>query len=191
MDRSSALYVLLVTAAALLALGERLYARRNEIRLLRGGAEEAAPGVFRLMVPVYALIFPAAAAEHILAGRRPGTVFVAGMIVLFAAAKGLKLWAVVQLGDQWTMRVVLPRTLRVATGGPYRYIRHPNYLAVIGEILALPLAGGAWMTAIAGGVLFGAILRARIGTEEAALLARPGYASAMAGKGRFVPGRGR
>lgn len=185
------LYILFVAAAVLLALGERAYAFRNEVRLLHGGAEEVAPWVFRLMVPVYSLIFPAAVAEHILGGRRPDAVWAAGLILLFAAAKGLKLWAVLELGDLWTMRVVLPRPLRVATGGPYRYIRHPNYVAVMVEILALPLAGGAWMTALGGGLLFGAILWARVNTEEAALLARPEYAAAMAGKGRFVPGGGR
>ena len=187
MDQASALYCAFVAAAALLAVGERLWARRNEIRLLRDGAEELAPWVFRLMAPAYTLVFPAAVVEHLLAGRRPAAWFAASMVVLFAAAKGLKLWAVKSLGDQWTMRVILPRAFRVATGGPYRFIRHPNYLAVIGEHLALPLAGGAWMTAIGFAVLFGAILRMRIVTEEAALLARPGYAAAMAGKRRFLP----
>lgn len=187
MDRISVLYIAFVAAAVLLAVGERLRARRNEIRLLHDGAQELAPGVFRLMAPVYALVFPAAVAEHLLAARRPAAWFALSMIVLFAAAKGLKLWAVQHLGDQWTMRVIVPRAVRVATGGPYRGIRHPNYLAVIAEGLALPLAGGAWRTAIGFGVLFGAILWRRIVTEEAALLARPEYAAAMAGKRRFVP----
>ena len=187
MNRASVLYVGFVAAAVTLAAGERLFARRNESRLMHEGATEIAPGVFRLMAPVYALAFPAAVAEHLLAGRRPAAWFSVSMTVLFAAAKGLKLWAVRHLGDQWTMRVILPRTVRVATGGPYRLMRHPNYLAVIGEGLALPLAGGAWVTAIAFAVLFGAILWMRIVTEEAALLARPEYAAAMAGRRRFLP----
>ena len=187
MDRTSVLYVAFVAVAVLLAIGERLRARRNEIRLLRGGAQELGPGVFRLMAPVYALVFPASVAEHLLARRRPAAWFAFSMVVLFVAAKGLKLWAVQHLGDQWTMRVIVPRAVRVATGGPYRCIRHPNYLAVIAEGLALPLAGGAWLTAIGFGLLFGAILRMRIVTEEAALLARPEYATAMAGKRRFLP----
>ncbi len=191
MDRPSIVFVVLVAAAALVALGERVYARRNEVRLLRQGAVEVAPWVFRLMAPVYTLIFPAAIAEHLAFGRRAPPLLAAAMIVLFAAAKGLKLWAVLHLKELWTMRVILPRPLRVVSGGPYRYVRHPNYVAVIGEILALPLAGGAWITAVAGGALFGAVLRARVRTEEAALLARPEYASIMAGKNRFVPGGGR
>ena len=188
MDRPSIVFVVLVTAATLVALGERVYARRNEARLLRRGAVEVAPWVFRLMAPIYTLIFPAAIVEHLTLGRRAPPLLAAAMIVLFAAAKGLKLWAVLQLRDLWTMRVILPRPLRVVSGGPYRYVRHPNYVAVVGEILALPLAGGAWITALVGGALFGAVLRARVRTEEAALLAHPEYASLMAGKNRFVPG---
>ncbi len=191
MDRPSILYVALVAAAVLAALGERLCARRNEVRLLRQGAAEVAPWVFRLMAPVYTLIFPAAIAEHVALGRRAPPVLTVAMVLLFAAAKGLKLWAVLQLKDRWTMRVILPRPLRVAAGGPYRYVRHPNYVAVLGEIVALPLAGGAWITAVAAGALFGAILWARVRTEETALLARPEYASLMAGKNRFIPGGGR
>ena len=187
MSRSSVVYIAFVVFAVLLAIAERLHARRNEIRLLRDGATEVAPGVFRLMAPVYALAFPAAVAEHLLAGRRPAAGLAVSMAVLFALAKGLKLWAVRHLGDQWTMRVIVPRAVRVATGGPYSFIRHPNYVAVIGEGLALPLLGGAWITAFAFGVLFGAILRKRIVTEEQALLARPEYAAAMAGKRRFLP----
>jgi methyltransferase len=184
----SIFYVMLVAGAVLLAVAERAYALGNERRLLRDGAEEVAPRVFLLMAPAYALIFPAAVAEHLLLDRRPARGWVVAMLLLFLAAKALKAWAVLQLRGAWTMRVVLPRVLRVAAGGPYRYVRHPNYLAVMAEILALPLAGGAWITAVAGGACFALILLARIRTEEAALLARPEYAAAMAGRWRFLPG---
>jgi methyltransferase len=189
--RFSAFFVALVATAAAVAVLERLYARRNEQRLLREGAEEVAPWVYRLMVPVYVLIFPAAVAEHLLMMRRPSLLFAGFMVLLFVLAKGLKTWAILSLGDLWTMRVILPRPLRVVTGGPYGHLRHPNYVAVIFEATALPLAGGAFITAAAGGALFLALLRARVRTEEAALLARPEYAGAMGDKRRFIPGGGR
>ena len=188
LGRFSALFVALVATAAAVAVIERLYAWRNEQRLLRGGAEEAAPWVFRLMVPVYVLIFPAAVAEHLLMMRRPSLPFATLMVLLFVLAKGLKTWAILSLGDLWTMRVILPRPLRVVTGGPYAHLRHPNYVAVIFEATALPLAGGAFITAAAGGALFLGLLRARVRTEEAALLARPEYAGAMGERRRFIPG---
>ncbi len=188
MNNASILYVLFAVVAAGIALAERVLAARHEARLLALGAEEVAPWVYRLMVPVYTLIFPAAVAEHLVAGRRPAGAWVVAMVLLFAAAKGLKAWAVISLGDAWTMKVILPRALRVVTTGPYRFARHPNYVAVMGEILALPLAGGAWATAAAAGAIFLAILFWRVRTEEAALLRRPDYAAAMEDKARFFPG---
>ena len=186
----SVFFVALVAAAAAVAIVERLYARRNERRLLREGAEEVAPWVFLLMAPVYVAIFPAAVAEHILTTRHPPLALAAVMVLLFLLAKGLKTWAILSLGDLWTMRVILPRPLRVVTGGPYRHLRHPNYVAVVFETTALPLAGGAFVTAAAGGLLFLGLLWARVRTEEAALLARPEYAGSMGHRRRFLPGGG-
>ena len=182
------LFVALVMVAIALAVAERVYALRNERRLLRCGAREIAPVVFRVMAPVYALVFVAALVEHLRFERRPPAGWVAAAVLLFLASKALKLWAVTQLGRNWTMKVVLPESLTVVTSGPYRYIRHPNYIAVIGEIVALPLAGGAWITALCGGAGFILILAFRIRTEEKALMAHPEYRRAMGRKGRFLPG---
>ena len=188
MSPASRAYIVLVAVAALVALLERGYALRNERRLRRSGASEVAPWVFRLMAPVYTLIFPAAVAEHLAWRRHPALVWSVVMGLLFVASKGLKLWAIAHLDGAWTMKVVLPRSLRVVATGPYRFLRHPNYVAVMGEIAALPLAGGAWVTALAGVALFGAILAWRVRTEEEALMAHPGYAAAMGERPRFIPG---
>ena len=141
-----------------------------------------------MMAPVYSASIPAAVAEHLLMGRRPTLPFAASMALLFLLAKGLKVWAILSLGDLWTMRVIVSRSLRVVTGGPYRFLRHPNYVAVAFELTALPLAGGAFITAAAAGAPFLALLWARVRTEEAALMARPEYAAAMGTKRRFLPG---
>lgn len=191
MKPASVLFIAFVALAVILALLERALAARNEARLLGEGAEEVAPWTFRFMVPAYSLVFPAAVLEHLLAERSPGRGLVLAMVLLFGASKVLKAWAVLHLREAWTMKVVLPRALRVVVTGPYRHVRHPNYVAVIGEILTLPLAGGAWLTALAAAVLFAPLLYFRVRSEEAALLARPEYAGAMGGKGRFIPGGGR
>lgn len=188
MSRSGPFFLAFVLAAVLLASLERLYAARNERRLKREGAEEVAPWVFLLMIPVYSLVFAGAVAEHLLLHRRPPVALVIFGVALFGASKGLKFWAIRHLGGAFTMRVFLPRALRVVETGPYRYARHPNYVAVVGEIAAVPLAGGAWITALAGVALFTVILTLRIKTEEAALMAREEYASTMGARRRFLPG---
>ena len=182
-------FVALVLVGIALSIAERWYSLANESRMMREGGVEIAPRVFRLMVPVYVLVFPAALAEHLLAPRAASPMMIATMAGIFLISKGLKLWVILHLREGWTMKVILPRHLRVVTTGPYRFMRHPNYIAVMGEILALPLAGGAWITAAAAGILFTLILVVRVRTEEEALLARPEYAAAMGGKRRFVPGR--
>jgi methyltransferase len=178
-----------VALAIVVALLERRVSFVNERRMLGEGAEEIAPWVFRLMIPVYSLIFAAAVAEHLLDRRRPPVLLVGGMLVLFVLSKALKFWAIRHLRDEWTMKVILPARFRVVTSGPYRHLRHPNYIAVMGEILALPLAGGAYVTALAGAGSFFVILFFRVRTEEAALLARPEYAGSMGRRRRFLPGR--
>jgi len=183
------LYLPFVAAAVVAAVLERRVALRNERRLLAEGGTEVAPAVFGWMVPVYALHFAAAAWEHLALARSPAPSLVVAMLLLFAASKWLKWAAVRALGDAWTMRVILPARPRVASGGPYRHLRHPNYVAVMGEILALPLAGGAYLTAAVFGAAFGMVLVARVRTEEAALMARPEYVAAMGSRPRFLPGR--
>lgn len=182
-------FVALVLLAVALAIAERWYSLANESRMLREGGVEIAPRVFRLMVPVYVLVFPAALAEHLLVPRATSFMMIGAMGGFFLISKGLKLWVILHLRECWTMKVILPRHLHVVTSGPYRFIRHPNYIAVMGEIIALPLVGGAWVTAAAAGILFMIILVARVRTEEEALMARPEYAAALGGKRRFLPGR--
>jgi methyltransferase len=182
------MYLLFVAFAALLSLAERLYALRNERRLLGAGGAEIAPQVFSWMAPVYALHFAAAVAERSLLHRQVDPLWAGAMVALYVAAKILKGWAVWSLGPRWTMRVVIPKDPMVVTGGPYRFIRHPNYVAVMAEILALPLAGGAYFTAAIFGGAFLLILRARVRSEEEALLRLPQYASQMALRARFLPG---
>jgi methyltransferase len=75
----------------------------------------------------------------------------------------------------------------VVSSGPFRYVRHPNYVAVFVELAALPLVHGAWLTALGGSLLHVVILRRRIALEEQVLLADPGYRAVMGPKPRFLP----
>ena len=188
MTRPSILYVALVAVAAALALAEWFVSRRHERRLLASGGEEVGHRVFRLMAPVYVLQFPACLAEHLGLDRRPTEGLFLAMAGLFVVSKALKYWAMRHLGAIWTMKVVLPPgPFRVVSSGPYRYIRHPNYVAVVGEILGLALAGACWWTGGIAAALFVPLLVSRVRTEERTLRARSDYATVMGERGRFVP----
>jgi methyltransferase len=93
------------------------------------------------------------------------------MLVLAVAAQGLRWWCVATLGRQWCTRVVVVAGLSAVRAGPYRWLRHPNYVAVVVEGFALPLVHTAWVTAVVFTVANAWLLRVRIRTEDAALAA--------------------
>ena len=162
--------VALVTLAAVLLVmaGEALLSRVNEASLRRRGAIEPEGDVYRTMQWAYPVSFIAMAVEGALWGPAPRDLLLAGLVV-FGAAKALKLWAITSLGDRWSFRVlVLPGRPLVATG-PYRWMRHPNYLAVVGEIVGVALTVWAPVTGPLALVGFGALMRRRIALEEEAL----------------------
>jgi methyltransferase len=85
------------------------------------------------------------------------------------AAQALRYWCIATLGPRWNVRVIVVPGMALATDGPYRFLRHPNYLAVVTEMIALPLVHTAWLTAIVFSLLNAAMLAVRIRVEEAAL----------------------
>ncbi|MEZ5283653.1 MAG: isoprenylcysteine carboxylmethyltransferase family protein, partial [Vicinamibacterales bacterium] len=140
--------VLTLLAVLLLMGGEAVLSRVNEAALRRRGAVEPPGDVYRLMQWVYPACFVAMAVEGALRGPSPATVLLAGLVV-FGLAKGLKLWAITSLGERWSFRVlVLPEAPLVA-GGPYRWVNHPNYLAVLGELIGIALTVAAPVTGLA------------------------------------------
>jgi methyltransferase len=184
---SDIVYVVAIVAAVGISLAERRVALVHERRRRAEGAREIAPWVYASMLPVYLLHFVMAPVERILFERRTTLWFSAAMAGLYLAAKILKLQVIRSLGRSWTMRAYAAEPGAIVTGGPYRFLRHPNYVAVQAEVVALPLMGGAWATAALCGAAFVFLLAARIRTEERALFADPEYAAAMGGRPRFLP----
>jgi methyltransferase len=183
---SQALYfalLLLVGAERLLEL--RLSARNARVMRERGGIEVGAARFGRMRV-LHALFLPACALE-VLALERP---FVAAlgfpMLALALAAQALRWWAILSLGPAWNVRVIVAPDQAVRRG-PYRFVRHPNYLAVIVEMVAIPLIHGAWITALGFSVANAWILRERIRTEEEALARAGGWEGLFADAPRFLP----
>ena len=133
----------------------------------RGGVEPP-DDVYKMMRIAYPAAFLAMIAEGLVRGT-PSTLTLTAGIVLFAAAKALKWWAILTLGPFWTFRIIVVPDAPLVTSGPYRYLRHPNYVAVVGELIGVALMAGAPLAGILGTVGFGFLMLKRIAVEERAL----------------------
>ena len=116
----------------------------------------------------YPAAFLAMIVEGAIGGTPPAAVFVAGA-VLFAVAKALKWWAIHTLGPCWTFRVIVVPGAVLVASGPYRRMRHPNYLAVVGELIAVALMSGARVAGLLATAVFGLLMLRRIAVENRAL----------------------
>jgi methyltransferase len=114
----------------------------------------------------------------------PGLPGLAALIVALGA-QALRWWAIGTLGWRWNTRIIVVPGAPPVTGGPYRFVRHPNYVAVVLEIASIPLIHGAWLTALIFSALNVALLAVRIPAEERALGRL--YAEAFEGRSRLLP----
>lgn len=185
---SRVLYTLLVVLVAAGRLVELRIAGRNRRRLLEQGGIEVAQGHYPWMVALHTALIIASPLEVWLLDRPFLPVLGFSMLALLVLAALLRWWVIATLEGRWTTRIVVLPEVPPITGGPYRFLRHPNYLAVILEILSLPLVHTAWLTALVFSLLNGWLLRVRIRAEEEALSRLTGYGAAFAGRPRLVPG---
>ena len=144
-------------------LAELFLARHNTARLLSRGAIEFAPGHYPLIVVLHAAWL---AGLWLLAWDRPIQWV---WLALFAALQVLRLWVLATLGERWTTRIVVLPGAPLVKRGPYRFLNHPNYAVVVGEIAFLPLVFGLPWYALAFSILNGMVLFIRISAESAAL----------------------
>jgi methyltransferase len=182
------LYTALIVLVAAGRLVELRIAKRNLRNLLARGGVEAAPGHYPWMVLLHTSFLISCPMEVWFLGRPFLPALGIPMLLLAVAAAGLRLWVIRALQGRWTTRIVVLPGVPPVTGGPYRFLRHPNYLAVITEMFALPLVHTAWLTAVVFSVLNAVILRVRIRAEEEALSRMTEYEAAFAGRARLVPG---
>ena len=106
---------------------------------------------------------------------------------LLVGTNALRWWSIASLGTAWNTRGAVPDRLPVVTTGPYRFVRHPNYIAVALEFPAIAMAGGAWLSALVLSGLEVPVLVERIRKEEEQLLSHPDYRAAFARRKRFIP----
>jgi methyltransferase len=177
-------FAVLLAATGLMRLAELVVSVR---RMRRQPADVVAePGLFPAMALLHLGLVTLPLAEVLLLDR-PFRPAVGGpALAALALATALRVWTLRAIGGAWNVRVVRPGA--VATTGPYRWIRHPNYLVVVIEIAALPLVHSAWLAALWLSVANALVLGRRIRTEEAALATVPEWVAAMGPKYRFIPG---
>jgi len=182
-------YVLLIVAVAAERLVELALSTRNARRAFaRGGIEAESRGFYGAMVLTHTLFLVAAPVEVALAGRPFAPALGGAMLALVVAAMALRYWAIAALGERWNTRVVVVPGEPAVTAGPYRFLRHPNYVAVILEMFALPLVHTAWLTALAFSAANAILVSRRVAHEEAALERHADYAARLGDRARFVPG---
>ncbi len=144
-------------------LAELFLARHNTARLLGRGAVEFAPGHYPLIVALHAAWL---GGLWLLAWDRP---IQWGWLALFAALQVLRVWVLATLGERWTTRIVILPGAPLVKSGPYRFLKHPNYAVVVGEIAVLPLVFGLPWYALVFSIMNALVLSIRIAAESAAL----------------------
>ena len=161
---------LLVVYLAVLAVqraGELGLSRRNLRRLAARGAREYGAGHFPIFVVLHAL-YPVALVAELWQGARPGPLWPLWLAV-WLGAQGLRLTAMATLGERWNVRIVVVPGEPPVRRGIYRWLAHPNYLAVALEFVAAPLMFGAWRTALVASLANALAMAVRIPAEERAL----------------------
>ena len=180
-------YLLVLAAVVAERTLELVLSGRHAAWAFARGGVETGRRHFAVMTVLHTA-FLASCALEVVALRRPFHPALAGvMLAVLLGAQALRWWAIATLGPRWNVRVIVVPGLPVVTGGPYRYLRHPNYLAVALEGVALPMLHTAYMTAIVFTVLNAAILAVRIRCEETALDRHADYEARFAARRRLVP----
>ena len=168
MTQAIAIASVTIVAALLIMAGEAALSAFNERQLRARGAIEPAGDVINTMRWAYPLSFVAIGIEGAMTGPAPREVIMYGL-ALFGLAKALKLWAISSLGSRWSFRVLVLPGAPLITSGPYRFLAHPNYVAVAAEIASVALIVWAPITGVLATTGFGALMVKRIRIEDRAL----------------------
>jgi methyltransferase len=180
-------YLVLLAAVGAGRVVELWISRRNQQRLLAKGATRLREPNYPWMVAVHTAVLIAAGLEVLLLNRPLIPALAIPMSILFVLANALRWWVIRILRDHWNVQLMDSARLGVVTSGPYRFVRHPNYVGVFVELVSLALIHTAWMTAVFSAAGYGLVLRSRLVIEDRALLADPAYRAAMGDKPRFLP----
>jgi methyltransferase len=183
----TAAYIALLVLVGIERLVEVGISSRNQRKMRDQGAQKIPEPHYPWLVMFHAFVLVAAGLEVLLLHRPLIPALAISMAILFVLSNLLRWWVIHLLGGLWNVQVMDSSRIGFVTSGPYRWIRHPNYVGVVVEVFSLPMIHTAWITAIFGTLGYLEILRRRISLEDGVLMANPDYRMAMGEKPRFLP----
>lgn len=160
-------YVVLILAVAVERLAELIVSKRNLAWARSRSGREYGQGHYPFMVALHTVLLIACLVEATHRSFIPTLGW--PMLAVVVLAQVLRWWCITVLGPRWNTRIVVIPGLPLIAAGPYRWLRHPNYVAVVLEGIALPLVHTAWVTAVVFTVLNAGLLLVRISSENAAM----------------------
>jgi methyltransferase len=178
-------YLAILAALAVERIFELWLSARNARPAFAAGAVEVARGQYAVIAAFHTLFLISATTEATLLNRSFPRGFGLAAIILALLAQLLRYWCVTTLGPRWNTRIIVWPAIAPVTTGPYRFMRHPNYLAVIIEVACVPLIYGCWLTAILFSAGNAMLLAVRIRSEETAM--GPAYQDAFDSRPRLLP----
>ena len=178
-------YLILLAILVVERIFELYLSKRNASRAFQRGASEVGQSHYKVMVVLHSAFIASCAFEAVFFPRAIAPAIVWTALGAEIVAQMLRYWSIATLGDRWNTRIIVTQSAMPVTGGPYRFVRHPNYVAVGIEIAAVPLIGGAVVTAIVFSIANAILLVVRIRAEERALGST--WAAAFESRPRFVP----
>lgn len=168
---SAILYLGLVLAGVLERVAELVVSQRHIRWAMARGGVESGRGHYPAMVALQVGLGAGSVVEVFVLDRPFVPALGWSMLAVVLASQALRWWCIATLGQRWSTRVVVIPGLPLVKGGPYRWLRHPNYIAVAAEGIAFPLVHSAWITALCFTLLNSMVLTVRIRTEDRALAA--------------------
>jgi methyltransferase len=180
-------YIVLLVVVGLGRFVELGISRRNQKALIANGAAKVSEPHFPWMIVVHTAVLIGAGLEVIFLHRTLIPTLAIPMVILFLLSNALRWWVILTLRSHWNVQIMNSARLGVVSSGPYRWVRHPNYVAVFLELIAVPLIYTAWISALIAAVGNGWVLHSRLAIEDPMLLSDSGYRAAMGNKPRFLP----
>ncbi|HWX37745.1 MAG TPA: isoprenylcysteine carboxylmethyltransferase family protein [Candidatus Sulfotelmatobacter sp.] len=180
-------YICLLVLVGIGRLAEVGISHRNQSKLIEQGVQKVREPHFPWLVLFHGVVLVAAGAEVLFLHRPLIPALAIPMAALFILSNVLRYWVIYLLAGLWNIQIMDSGRIGIVTSGPYRWVRHPNYVGVVMEIFSLPMIHTAWITAIVGTLGYFEILRRRIEIEDSVLMSNPAYRDAMGDKPRFFP----